>query len=300
MLQHGRYSLYECLYRAFIVYANLREDPANHRFAKTTAFTALDPSEKGAISYYLGLLAAKILSDVCLEIAWLMHLQVHAQQLQPIGLLHAGRPDLVGLDQAGHWNVVEAKGSSRQIRQHVVTRAKVQATNLQFVQNQIPSLNVASVAGFPMHWLHVRFEDPKGRFGDDVLSLNLSADDFIREYYAHVLAILNEVRTTRLRVRGRMVRLARLPLLDLSIGLDVQVEDALKQRKGVFASLRTALEPVRTGRSRMGESYGGAKRKESRAAKVDVNSTIGPDGVGIRLGRQWNPQMMAREPQVRI
>lgn len=45
----------ELTYRAFVLLANLDSDPATGLLTQSTAFRLLDPSEKGAVSYFLGL-----------------------------------------------------------------------------------------------------------------------------------------------------------------------------------------------------------------------------------------------------
>ena len=55
VLQFGLFSAYEIVYRAAIVYANIMETAGGGLF-RSAAYDGLDPSEKGAVSYFLGLL----------------------------------------------------------------------------------------------------------------------------------------------------------------------------------------------------------------------------------------------------
>jgi hypothetical protein len=54
LFQYGQYSILEMIYRATMVWANLRED-ASGTIVRSEAYIGLDPSEKGAISYFFGL-----------------------------------------------------------------------------------------------------------------------------------------------------------------------------------------------------------------------------------------------------
>ena len=72
VFRHGLYSKYEMLYRASMIYANLRA--YRGRIAATSAFLALDPSEKSAVTYFLGLTFAKLIATRLLAIEWLLHL----------------------------------------------------------------------------------------------------------------------------------------------------------------------------------------------------------------------------------
>ena len=78
MVAHGESSLYEAIYRLLIVRANLKE--AGGYLEKTNSFKGLDPSEKGAVSYFLGLASAKLFSARLLGVPYLMHLAVYQTQ----------------------------------------------------------------------------------------------------------------------------------------------------------------------------------------------------------------------------
>src|SRR5262245_10696002 len=80
VLRHGQHSWWEIFYRAAMLRANLKETPRG-LLARTEAFKALDPSEKSAVSYFFGLTFSKLLAAKCLNVPWLMHLEVYKNQL---------------------------------------------------------------------------------------------------------------------------------------------------------------------------------------------------------------------------
>lgn len=67
----GIYSYYECFYRALIVKANL--DSLGPSLAQTNAYKNLDGSEKAAVSYFLGLIATKIVIASTAGLWWVQH-----------------------------------------------------------------------------------------------------------------------------------------------------------------------------------------------------------------------------------
>jgi hypothetical protein len=107
LVRFGFYSMFELLYRASILFANLREDGLGY-LTKSDAFKALDPSEKGALSYFFGLTTAKLFAEKHLGVSWLMHLDVYKAQLHPV-VTHRGKvkPDLLGRDAQNQWVVIE-------------------------------------------------------------------------------------------------------------------------------------------------------------------------------------------------
>jgi hypothetical protein len=125
---HGLYSLFEMIYRAAIIFANLREGP-DGTILRSSAYRGLDPSEKGAISYFIGLTLAKLFAHDLLGVPWLMHLDVYRQQLQPV-LVGNEKPDLVGLNANNDWVVVEAKGRTNDYSETALVKAKSQSQQL--------------------------------------------------------------------------------------------------------------------------------------------------------------------------
>ena len=75
VFQFGISSIFEIGYRGCLIYANLKQDGPH--LLRSDAYVALDPSEKSAVSYFLGLTSAKLMSERYLEVPWLMHLDVY-------------------------------------------------------------------------------------------------------------------------------------------------------------------------------------------------------------------------------
>ncbi len=75
VFRHGISSMYEALFRWSLVRMALEQcRPAAYRLRRTTAAKTLDPSEKGAVNYFLGLAICKLFADKLLQAPWLMHL----------------------------------------------------------------------------------------------------------------------------------------------------------------------------------------------------------------------------------
>jgi hypothetical protein len=78
---------------------------------RTNAFVSLGPTEKGMVSYFLGMTLCKLFASRLLSAPWLLHLDVFRPVLNPV-TLGRSRPDLVGEDIAGNWHAFESKGRS--------------------------------------------------------------------------------------------------------------------------------------------------------------------------------------------
>jgi hypothetical protein len=270
LTQHGVFSVFEITYRAALIYANLREGPGGV-LSRSSAYDGLDPSEKGAISYFLGMTLAKLFAHRLLSVPWLMHLDVYRQQLQPI-LLGKSKPDFVGLNTTLDWVVFEAKGRTNDYEQLVLQGAKTQTQQLSTIGGIQPVLRVGSLAYFSAGTLEFAMRDPKGDSGrEKTKDLPLLKDGLLTDYYRPFQVWLQEAtEVQRITVNDSNYNMIDLPEFELSIGLSHKAEQ------------RLAIVEI---------------AKNQYVGKD--NQFIGTDGVLIRLGSVWSPEKMRLEPQAR-
>ena len=266
MVKFGFFSIFELIYRASIIYANLREDSRGY-LAKSAAFDELDPSEKGAMSYFFGLATAKLLAEKRLGVSWLMHLDVYRHMLHPV-VTHRGKvkPDLLGRDTKNQWIVFEAKGRSGVMPSRVMDGAKAQTANLHSVAGVPITLGVAHGASFKKRRLNVDWVDPQPR--EDAARLSIEPEQFDENYYGPIeLALASPDRRMRTRrLNDRLCEMVPAPELDLRIG-----------------------------RARSDQEV-----RSSYALTADSNEQIsseyvGGDGIAVQLGPSWSDTRMRLE-----
>src|SRR4051812_42752805 len=77
VFRYGTPSLYEAIFRVSMLRMALEQrSPTARRLRRTETAKNLDPSEKGAINYFLGLVICKLFADKLLNVPWMMHLDV--------------------------------------------------------------------------------------------------------------------------------------------------------------------------------------------------------------------------------
>ncbi|WP_321490660.1 hypothetical protein [uncultured Hyphomonas sp.] len=181
--EYAQYSHYEALFRWNMVKASIdfSHPPLLHNSA---LFDALDPTEKGGINYYLGMIATKLCADRALGVSWLIHydwmVKNHEIEMKP----GKSTPDLLGLGTNGLWNVFEAKGRNRGFLESVADTAKTQADMAISVDGVYCDLHVggllfreATNGQFAYHW-----RDPTP---DQEKRIDLKTDrDTWAQYYA--------------------------------------------------------------------------------------------------------------------
>jgi len=270
LVQYGEYSLLEMVYRAAILFANLRDDGYG-QIRRSEAYLGLDPSEKSAISYFLGLTMAKAFAESVLEVPWLLHLDVYREELLPI-LQGQSRPDLVGQTAGGDWIVVEAKGRSNAFEQAVLESAKQQAQAVVTIGGAEPVLRIGMVthfSGFDEGQLRFRASDPPPDEQRVRWDLPLSRERLIEGYYRPFRTWLSHSQR-RTELDGRVFRIAEADNADLTVGL---AENRLEQGVDGISEPEHRIE---------NEKY-----------------YIGRDGVLVMLGPMWSADNMQLEPQSR-
>lgn len=289
----GKYSVFEHQYREAIIYANLKEDSAGilHR---SESYDALDPSEKAAISYFLGLSMAKFFAARYLGVSWLMHLDLYKVALGIQIKKGRSRPDLIGLNKNKEWIAMEAKGSSNKLRDKVIKKAKQQASRIPAIKGETPILKVALACYFDGTQFKVHWEDPKHSDKSLVLESSLYTEEneyigiFLGTYYKPLLDLF-EARSSEIRERHwrqDTFDTLYLPGLDTTIGLSKRVQRSLEDND---------YQQILYYDSELDEDF------------IDVNTprvgthnlTIGGDGVMIELGNAWDIGNMLLEPAER-
>jgi hypothetical protein len=271
--RYGIYSKYEAVYRAHIIRANLQRISSGD-LIQSDAFKALDPSEKGAISYFLGISIAKLFAERLLDVPWLMHLDVYKKLLRPTLTKGRAKPDLVGENSAGEWIVIEAKGRTHGIEKGLMTKAKKQAKKLRKVKSTSVSLKVALAAHFEAGSLSVDWRDPE-ETDEEPHDLGLSHDVFIRDYYEPFLSILASGEPSRRETEQDKFRAVSLFDGDITIGLSEQVINYLESQQ-----YRQIFE------------Y--SLQHEPRTIE---NISTGRDGVFVELAESWTTDDEANKTQ---
>lgn len=279
VLRFGQHSLLELVYRAVMVYANLQQN--GNSLARSLAYDSLDPSEKGAVSYYLGLVVAKLFAMRLLNIRWLMHLDVYQNILSPVFAPGKSRPDLVGVNDLREWAVVESKGRTGTINAAVLMNAKRQTRRLRKVGNQLVSVRIAMVTYFQESNLSMAWSDPDN-YDDNGFDLNIDIEGFMALYYEPIRQLLrsfegrlvewNPPYQSRLNQQIRQFLVASIPEADMNVGL---------------------AEPIYRNFLRAGDILDGRLVVGTEGLR---QTFIGKDGVLVQLGDSWSEAIMSRSP----
>ena len=191
VFRHGNSSVFEALFRSSLVRMAI-EQIRSSRLQRTEAHRALDPTEKGAVSYFLGMVVCKLFASRLLNTPWLLHLDLFRDQLSA-ETLGRSRPDLIGQDTTDSWHAFETKGRSSVPSSSDIDKAKNQAERLVRVDGVNCSLHIGSFTFFRNNRMEFFWRDPEPEVTDGGEPLNLTVrEEFWSSYYKPALALAAE------------------------------------------------------------------------------------------------------------
>jgi hypothetical protein len=309
VFQYGQFSAFEMTWRLGLLWANLREDDAD-RVRPTLAFRGLDPSEKGAVSYFMATCFTKLLLEKLCGISWLLHYDMYRKSLNGY-LASSHRPDFVGLDAQQQWVIVEAKGrTGSRVSDDTMTKAKRQTRSLRNLNGQLPVLRTAVGVNFTTQ-LEARVWDPE-EYDTDAVDVSIDLESLMRSYYEPLVFRTGLLRTSA-SVQGQAQKVRRgvlLPASDATLFVDEDIVTAYENEDPVWQ--KVIILKARTEDSVLGEiAILRETAEQDREAEVSDRlrrlvdarraSNIGhaADGVTVQLGPSWSTANMRREPQNR-
>lgn len=258
VFKHGYASYYEAAFRLSLVRMALAHKPFSGRLHRTEAFRNLDPTEKGAVSYFLGMTVCKLFASQLLDTPWLLHLDVFRDQLNPTVLGGRSRPDFIGQDINNAWHAFESKGRSSVPSLADRGKAKAQARRLVSVNSAKCTLNIGAISYFKKDELEFFWcdPDPEKEKRLEPISVHISEDAW-GTYYKPALSL----------ALGSGLEKAA----DDHESVDVKVDIHPKIRKFLLA-----------------ENWGAA-RSLAEEMRTDLEGQgFYPDGLKVVAGDSWN------------
>ncbi|PYE19550.1 hypothetical protein DFR67_103463 [Williamsia limnetica] len=254
----------ELLWRVAMADANLYED--GHHWRRSDSYTFLNPTEKGAVSYFLGQVQAKIVAETIFQVSTFAQFESY---LQARGIpLRRSRPDFIGFDDSGSvFLTVEAKGrfGTRPSNTEIAS-AKLQSQAINPGGSYPNDFVYAHVSYFQDdHWNADLYDPPAARKGQ-----NLDIQHAMFAHYWPTVSAINERTQSGFESTGMDSRLAQFddfrtamfPEVGIAIGVPSAtyrstLEFAAQNRGGVKVHPDTGIvksHEVQELRSRFGDN----------------------------------------------
>lgn len=279
VVQHGTSSYFEAIFRASMVKMALKPHPdvysrnmhnlhrsRRYNLKRTNAFISLDPSEKGAVNYFLGMVFAKLAAMKLLDAPWMMHLDVyHDANKVSVNNLGRSRPDLIGQTQQGDWVVIESKGRSKKPLQSDIHKSKEQSRRVQSIGGCSPTYLIGSFSFFIDDFLSILWIDPPESPEADIVLSELPLNSIQHHYALAIELLLKNFEHQPTKYDGQMVKIKEL---DLQMKIAPNIVNAyLEKNWSALYEISRVIEHDRSDPS------------------VDAYSSS--DGISIHVGESW-------------
>jgi hypothetical protein len=259
----GSPAWYEGIFRISLVRMSIEQRGATGvRFRRTQTAKTLDPTEKGSVNYFLGMIFCKMFATLRLNTPWLLHLDVYRPMLDVV-LSGRSRPDLIGMTASGDWLAFECKGRLSRPGAKAKAAAKTQAQRVVSVGGTPCLLNVGAITFFRDNVVEFFWADPTPRRRRSELKLP-DPGELWRHYYEPAAQLaLPEL---SYRAPGELSEIQRL-LEELDITVSVHP---------------VLVEPITRGDWR--------ETIEVARGRRDLMLSQGyrPDGIRVRAGPSWS------------
>jgi len=183
VFQHGNSSVYGAIFRWSMIRMALEQRGSyGRRFFRTDAFKHMDPTEKGAVNYFLGLVICKLFSAKRLDAPWTLHLDIWRDRLAANLLGGRSRPDMIAqAATSGQWHAFECKGRASTPSEAEKRKAKNQAMRVVSVGGTTCTLHVGAITYYSGDALQFYWRDPEPISREPIKIPRLG--DAWREYY---------------------------------------------------------------------------------------------------------------------
>ncbi len=274
----GPHGALEMIWRVALVRANLSTDRQD-RIIATDEFWSLDPSEKGAVTFFLGQVSMKLFADT-------MGVPAVARVdeiLRAMGRkLRGSRPDFYGIRPHAGSVAIEVKGRTHPIDTPTIDRAKAQAASLPRVLHTGVHRPYVHAAHFYDGAWKALLRDPEST-GEES---GPTAADILLAYYRPLAAAITDGDLFRqVDISGRQYYTRHLYAVDLTVGLQVGFVDAALRGGGGDGLELLGLfnENDQPGDRHL--TFGDMKRLS--LGESEQRQSIGRDGVLVQTGTAW-------------
>lgn len=263
VFQHGDSSLYEAIFRWSMIRMALEQRGATGtRLSRTTAFKCMDPTEKGAVNYFLGLVICKLFATKRLDAPWTLHLDIWRNILTPRLVSGRSRPDMVAQSASSvDWYAFECKGRASAPSAPEKRKAKDQAARIVSVGGINCALHVGAITYYRNDTLQFYWQDPEPNSREPIRVPR--PESAWREYYLPF--------TEAYRYYGTDAGEAPMP------GSAVTIEEL---------DLTLKIHPT-IAQFLMANDWSGARRLAQELRREFSESGYHPDGLQIIAGDSW-------------
>ena len=274
LFMHGWHSISDLLVRSHTVYANLCE--INNHVAQSSLYRELDPTEKGATSFFMGMAVAKLACSRFLGTTYLFHFSMTGSLGISVRRQTKLQPDLLGQLPNGDWVVVEAKGRTGRFDAVALDKAKRQTESVLAINGNSSITRIAAQTYFEPNMKLILHDPEPTEESSAYIEVDLQAA--YRRYYS--LAYDATEGSDDIRQIGAQTYIFSTAA-EAYTGIAIGIRSDVRFR--LASGLDVSRDLVQTG-------------SEIGSPMQFDGASIFPDGLAVSLDKRWATELMKREP----
>jgi|GEM_PF-3111727 hypothetical protein len=150
----------------------------------------LDQSEKGVLSYWLGMCITKVVAAEILDVPWPVHLR-HLMKAIRVYMRDKKFPDYVGIDAKDKWHVIEAKCFQTEPGRLHRRRWEDQVDSVDFISDQLPDTRSYCLTRLKPR-ISIELTDPEDEIRKRKINLPIKPEQSQRFYYQPYLDLFSD------------------------------------------------------------------------------------------------------------
>ncbi len=269
VFRNGDASMHEARFRCSMVRMALQQrGPSGHKIVRTDLFKRMDPTEKGAVNYFLGLILCKLFAAKLLDAPWTIHLDVFRNWLNPGMLAGRSRPDMVAQSVVtGDWHAFECKGRASMPGEEEKRKAKAQARRLISVGGSTCQLHIGCITFFRSDAIEFYWRDPEPEKsgGMELPETPLMWRAYYESFYSAYRGAIADADAAAKPTDG----FARMPVLDISLAVHPKIEKLLND-----------------------ENWAAARAVATEMQEEFQKTGYQPDGLKVAAGDSWSDRLV--------
>lgn len=231
----------------------------------------LDQSEKVVLSYWSGMIFAKLVAEKILHVPWMAHARILKKQgrlqVSPPGT--KSLPDLIGVDDSENWHVIEAKGLQKRPSNENERHYREQAKRIVSVDGKPPASKNYCIT-YIRRFFSIDLHDPETK-PEHPIKCEIKPTDLQQYYYKPFIAFFND---------------EKIPVDSSSDGLIVYKRamcGTIDKKRVLIGIVREVLDKLNNDEFLSIREIHVKDIMTDKTGIVDKDTFIGPDGIAVKL-----------------
>jgi len=231
----------------------------------------LDQSEKVVLSYWSGMIFAKLVAEKILHVPWMAHARILKKQdlLQVFPPDTKSLPDLIGVDDSENWHVIEAKGLQKRPSDENEQHYREQAKRIVAVDGK-PPVSKNYCITYIRNYFSIDLHDPETK-PEHPVKCEIKPSSLQHYYYNPFIAFFNDEKIPVDTISDELILYKKVMC------------DTIDKKRVLIGIVREVLEKINKEEIPLIREIRVKDIMMDKTGIVDKDTFIGPDGIAVKL-----------------